>query len=127
MIMHITPTYLETVDVPLLRGRGFTAADSPEAPRVILVNQTLARTLAPEGDPLGGRHPSEQDRHFEDARMAYFELIQTSPGSKYVPSAYFAFGELFYAENTIMVFGDAKGVISEIATALKEGEQQAAA
>ncbi|HEU4428144.1 MAG TPA: NAD(P)(+) transhydrogenase (Re/Si-specific) subunit beta, partial [Myxococcota bacterium] len=35
--------------------------------------------------------------------------------------------ELFYAENTIMVFGDAKGVISEIATALKEGEQAAAA
>jgi NAD(P) transhydrogenase subunit beta len=34
---------------------------------------------------------------------------------------------LFYAENTIMVFGDAKGVIAEIATALKEGEQQAAA
>jgi len=34
---------------------------------------------------------------------------------------------LFYAENTVMVFGDAKGVISEIATALKEGETAAAA
>ena len=34
---------------------------------------------------------------------------------------------LFYAENTIMVFGDAKGVISEIASALKEGETAAAA
>jgi NAD(P) transhydrogenase subunit beta len=34
---------------------------------------------------------------------------------------------LFYAENTIMVFGDAKGVIAEIATALKEGETAAAA
>jgi NAD(P) transhydrogenase subunit beta len=34
---------------------------------------------------------------------------------------------LFYAENTVMVFGDAKGVIAEIATALKEGETAAAA
>jgi NAD(P) transhydrogenase subunit beta len=34
---------------------------------------------------------------------------------------------LFYAENTIMVFGDAKGVIAEVATALKEGETAAAA
>jgi NAD(P) transhydrogenase subunit beta len=34
---------------------------------------------------------------------------------------------LFYAENTVMVFGDAKGVIAEIATALKEGENAAAA
>ncbi len=34
---------------------------------------------------------------------------------------------LFYAENTVMVFGDAKGVIAEIATALKDGETAAAA
>jgi NAD(P) transhydrogenase subunit beta len=34
---------------------------------------------------------------------------------------------LFYAENTVMVFGDAKGVIAEIAAALKEGESAAAA
>jgi NAD(P) transhydrogenase subunit beta len=34
---------------------------------------------------------------------------------------------LFYAENTVMVFGDAKGVIGEIAAALKEGETAAAA
>jgi H+-translocating NAD(P) transhydrogenase subunit beta len=34
---------------------------------------------------------------------------------------------LFYAENTVMVFGDAKGVIAEIATALKEEETAAAA
>ena len=34
---------------------------------------------------------------------------------------------LFYADNTVMVFGDAKGVIAEIATALKEGESAAAA
>jgi NAD(P) transhydrogenase subunit beta len=34
---------------------------------------------------------------------------------------------LFYAVNTVMVFGDAKGVIAEIAGALKEGETAAAA
>ncbi|MBM4383802.1 MAG: NAD(P)(+) transhydrogenase (Re/Si-specific) subunit beta [Deltaproteobacteria bacterium] len=34
---------------------------------------------------------------------------------------------LFYADNTIMVFGDAKGVIAEIATALKEDDTAAAA
>ena len=32
------------------------------------------------------------------ARRAYFELIKTSPQSKLIPLAYFAFGEMFYAE-----------------------------
>jgi tetratricopeptide (TPR) repeat protein len=32
------------------------------------------------------------------ARRAYYELIANSPQSKYVPLAYFAFGEMFYRE-----------------------------
>lgn len=35
---------------------------------------------------------------FTRARRAYFELIKGSPTSKYIPLAYFAFGELFFAE-----------------------------
>jgi tetratricopeptide (TPR) repeat protein len=32
------------------------------------------------------------------ARRAYYELIKTSPTSKLIPLAYFAFGEMFFAE-----------------------------
>ncbi len=52
----IQPGYLETMRIPLLRGRFFTDADSSaEAPRTFVVNQTLARRIFGTGDPLGQR------------------------------------------------------------------------
>jgi predicted permease len=41
--------------VPLLRGRGFEARDTREAPAVALVNATLARLVFGAADPVGGR------------------------------------------------------------------------
>ncbi|APR81727.1 TPR domain protein [Minicystis rosea] len=40
----------------------------------------------------------EQAADLPQARKAYLELIQTTPTSKYVPTAYLAFGELFFQE-----------------------------
>jgi putative ABC transport system permease protein len=48
----VSLNYLEMLQIPLVRGRDFAATDSAESPRVALVNQTLARRLAPEGDVL---------------------------------------------------------------------------
>ncbi|HEX2190751.1 MAG TPA: ABC transporter permease [Longimicrobiaceae bacterium] len=50
-----TPGYFATAGVPVLRGRGFTAADREGAPPVALVSATLARTLFPGEDPIGRR------------------------------------------------------------------------
>jgi predicted permease len=51
----ITPEYLAAIGIPLMRGRHFSPADGPEAPDVAIVNQTLARTLWPNEDPIGRR------------------------------------------------------------------------
>jgi TolA-binding protein len=40
----------------------------------------------------------EQAGDLNQARAAYLDLIQTAPTSKYVPTAYLAFGELFFQE-----------------------------
>jgi len=50
-----TPDYLATIGIPLVRGRHFTAADSPTAPGVAIVNQMLARSFWPNDDPIGRR------------------------------------------------------------------------
>jgi predicted permease len=47
--------YLETVAIPLVAGRNFTAQDNSKSPKVAIVNETLARTFFPNGAPLGHR------------------------------------------------------------------------
>jgi predicted permease len=49
------PGYFETMGIPLLRGRYFTAADTAEAQKVALIDDTMARTYLPGQDPIGKR------------------------------------------------------------------------
>jgi putative ABC transport system permease protein len=49
----ISPGYLGTVRTSLLAGRNFNDGDTNVAPRVAVVNETLARRFFPNGDALG--------------------------------------------------------------------------
>ena len=49
----ITPGYFSTMRIALLRGRAIAPGDGPAAPRVIVINDTLARQQFPKEDPLG--------------------------------------------------------------------------
>ncbi|MDX6498756.1 MAG: hypothetical protein QOG23_2016 [Blastocatellia bacterium] len=51
----VTPDYFRTLQIPLLKGRQFTAQDSKDAPGAIIVNDILASTLWPNEDPIGKR------------------------------------------------------------------------
>ena len=51
----VTPQFFETMGIPLLRGRGFTAADGEEAPRVAIISEGIARQFWPDEDPVGKR------------------------------------------------------------------------
>ena len=49
------PEYFRAAGIPLLRGREFTATDRAASGMVVIVNQTLADRLFPDGDPVGKR------------------------------------------------------------------------
>ena len=51
----VGPRYFRTVGARLLRGRDFEASDDSGAPRVAVINQTMARFYFPGADALG-RH-----------------------------------------------------------------------
>jgi len=51
----VSPDYLATMKIPLHRGRVLAAADRAGAPPVVLVNETLARRIWGNADPLGRR------------------------------------------------------------------------
>ncbi len=56
-ISVITPGYFRTLDIPLRRGRDFTARDKEDAQRVAIIDEALARRLWPTypggQDPIG--------------------------------------------------------------------------
>jgi putative ABC transport system permease protein len=52
---EVSPDYLSTLTVPLLRGRFFTKFDKSDAALVVVINQTMARRYFPNEDPLGKR------------------------------------------------------------------------
>jgi len=49
----ITPGYFETLGIPIRAGRDFDRTDTPERPRVAIINETLARAAFPGESPLG--------------------------------------------------------------------------
>jgi putative ABC transport system permease protein len=60
----VTPEYLGTLDVPLRRGRMLSERDRNSAPKVVVINESMARQYFPDRDPLGqriqlGTEPSE--------------------------------------------------------------------
>jgi putative ABC transport system permease protein len=52
-IRPVTPMYFGTVGVPILRGRDIANTDTNDAPRVVLVNESFAKTFFPGADPIG--------------------------------------------------------------------------
>jgi putative ABC transport system permease protein len=51
----VTPGYLETLGVPLKRGRVLDARDDADAPLTALINEAMARQLFAGEDPVGRR------------------------------------------------------------------------
>jgi len=51
----VTPGYFETMGIPLVKGRTFTAQDDEQAPGVAVINQAFVRKFFPDEDPLGRR------------------------------------------------------------------------
>ncbi len=49
------PGYFQTMGIPLRAGRDFTDRDTPDAPGVVILNETLARRHWPAEDPIGKR------------------------------------------------------------------------
>jgi len=62
---YASPGFFQTVGIPLLRGRDFSWSDAPGSLPVVLVSDSLARILEPDGNVVGrslryGTEPARQ-------------------------------------------------------------------
>ncbi|HEV2963666.1 MAG TPA: ADOP family duplicated permease [Candidatus Angelobacter sp.] len=59
--VYVTPTYFETLQIPVAAGRTFTEADNEGAQRVAVINQAFARKFFHGANPVG-RSLSQKDK-----------------------------------------------------------------
>ena len=58
---HVSPAYFQTMGIELIKGRLFTAEDTPATPPVAIIDEVLARRYFPNEDPLGQRLKASAD------------------------------------------------------------------
>ncbi len=75
-VTSVSPDYFTTIGVPLLEGRGFTDADTPETPRVAIVNETMARRYWPGESAVG------KTLHVRDASGPEYQIVGVATDHK---------------------------------------------
>jgi predicted permease len=73
-VHSVASDYFSTLKMPLVRGRAWSAADDVRAEPVVVINETMARQLWPNEDPIG-KHV--RDRSFRERRPQW---ILNAPG-----------------------------------------------
>jgi len=89
---NVEPGFFETMGIPLLLGRDFAASDGADAPKVAVINETLARSFWGNENPIGKRigvdspgPDSEIIGVIKDTK--YRNLKEQIPRTIYVPLA----------------------------------------
>jgi predicted permease len=73
----VSPGYFETLQIPLLRGRAFTKADTEKAAPVAIVNETMAKKFWPNEDVLGKRFK------LAGSKAPFMEVVGVVRGGSY--------------------------------------------
>jgi len=86
---QIAPRFFGAFGTPLLLGREFSALDTPESSRVVIVNHSLARYFFGSENPLGKRITLENYKDLEIvgvvADAKYRNLRDVAPQTAYIP------------------------------------------
>ena len=90
----VSPRFFSTLDVMMLRGRDFSEFDRDTAPRVVIVNDTLARRFFADLDPVGRRISVGRAERRQDLEIvgvvgtAKYQTLQEEPRAiAYLPVA----------------------------------------
>jgi putative ABC transport system permease protein len=96
----VTPGYFETLGIPLRRGRLPAASDTADAAHVIFINETTARTLFPNEDPIGKRIRFSRSRGDEQPWRTIAGIVadvrHRGLDSPVMPEAYFPFEQFLH-------------------------------
>ena len=124
-------TYLETVGIPLVRGRNFTRAEVANGTRVAVISEAAARTFWPVNDPLGQHFRLDMDFR---GHMAEFEVIGVAKDVRFAnptrldPAHVYVTPQAADFENALLrAYGDPQRVVAAIRAVVENGRSRATA
>ena len=114
--------FLQTMRIPLLRGRGLTPADSAKAPRVAIINVALATQLFGTPDAVGrrfvtGLRPGNPEIEVVGvaADAKYTSIRRDTSPTFYVP---YLQGDLHRVTFEVRTAGEPTGIVPQVREAL---------
>src|SRR6185295_5983786 len=123
-IQIVRDNYFSTMEIPLLRGRGFDVHDDEKAPRVAVISETLARKFFPNEDPIGKQIGVDPDPQKVEIIGVARNIKYTSQREEEEPLLYMPWlqhldraGEMYFA---IRAPGDPAPYIASVRQAVRE-------
>jgi len=116
LLNQVTPQFFATFGMPLLMGRDFSDEDTPDSPKVLIINESLTRYFFGAENPLGKRISLESYKDLEivgvvaDAR--YRNLKDPAPQTAYIP--YSQYGTTNQRTLCIRGAGDPNALIAAV-------------
>jgi predicted permease len=98
-VMTVSPEFFATMEIPIAGGRGFTMQDTSTSPKVVVINETAARTLFPGEPAIGHRLGGSPEQRGE------FEIVGVVRDTKYSSIRDAAPPTMFYDERQVPPFG----------------------
>ncbi len=122
------PEYFRTLEIPLLRGRGFLDTDRENAPNVAVVSEAAARLLQLGADPIGQRIRMASDTSAGAWRTVvgiagdiHFRSLREATPTIYLPSRQY-FSQGLFAVRTIGPLG---GLLPAMRRAVHDADPEA--
>ena len=117
----VTPGYVETMAIPLRRGRSIDPRDTPGAPVGVLVSESLARRMFPNGDPLGQRlHLGRTDLPWYTVVGVVGNVKQVSLAVDQPDAVYIAASQWYSADQAMSLVVRVEGDAAALAPAIRQ-------
>ena len=116
----VSDGFFETMGVPVVRGRTFSARDTEAAPRVAVISASLAHKFFPSKDPIGQRITLDD---LTDPAPAWFTVVGVVEDVRYralntapMPLLYYPASQQQFPEFTLVArtAGDPMGIVPTV-------------
>jgi predicted permease len=120
---RVDENFLDTMEVPIVRGRGFLATDTTKTPLVAVINEVAAQHYWPGQNPVGKR------LRLDDRNGPWMEIVGVARVSRYVSNdesptefLYLPYRQHPRPEMTLLIesIGDPRGLAAPLREVVRE-------